>query len=111
MFVQGTPLDEQTRCVHWHSPADVVAIRFACCREYYSCFECHEEHAGHAAERWPAAQWTEDAVLCGVCRAELSIAEYLASPGSACPRCGAAFNEGCRLHRHLYFETAPMGAG
>ncbi|NYF23235.1 putative CHY-type Zn-finger protein [Sporosarcina sp. JAI121] len=23
---------------------------------------------------------------------------------SACPECSAAFNPGCSLHRHLYFE-------
>jgi uncharacterized CHY-type Zn-finger protein len=43
-------------------------------------------------------------VLCGVCRTELTIDTYLAA--DVCPHCGSGFNERCRLHTHLYFETA-----
>lgn len=100
--VLGPTIDEQTRCVHYHRDVDVVAIRFACCGEFYPCHACHEAAAGHPARTWPAGSLAEKAILCGVCRSELAVSEYLGAP--ACPRCGARFNERCSLHRHLYFD-------
>ena len=107
--VLGPTVDDETRCVHWHGATDVVAMRFACCDAYYPCFECHTEAAGHDAVRWPVARFDEPAVLCGVCRAELSAAEYQtvsAAPAPACPHCAALFNPGCSLHAHLYFDSS-----
>ncbi|MDN4616285.1 CHY zinc finger protein [Leifsonia sp. F6_8S_P_1B] len=101
--VLGPVVDDQTRCIHYRSALDVVAIRFACCGEYYPCHLCHEEAAGHPATPWPLDARGERAVLCGVCRTELTIADYLTA--TACPACGAAFNPGCNLHTHLYFEV------
>ncbi|MGN8026832.1 CHY zinc finger protein [Microbacterium sp. 22242] len=102
--VRGRVVDEQTRCVHYRTELDIVAIRFACCGEYYPCHLCHEETAGHAAQRWPGDARATKAVLCGACGAELSIAEYVAT--TSCPCCSAAFNPGCALHEHLYFAPA-----
>ncbi|MGO4536014.1 CHY zinc finger protein [Leifsonia sp. 2MCAF36] len=99
--VLGPVVDDETRCIHYRSALDVVAIRFACCGEYYPCHLCHAEAAGHPAERWPLADRDREAVLCGVCGDQLTIAEYLET--DSCPRCGAAFNPGCRLHTDLYF--------
>ena len=101
-MVAGVDLDAQTRCVHYHSSLDVVAIRMACCRRYYACKECHDALADHPLEAWPRAQWDERAILCGVCRQELTVREYL-DCGSTCPRCAAAFNPGCRNHYRFYF--------
>ena len=101
--VLGPVVDDETRCIHYRSPLDVVAIRFACCGEYYPCHLCHAEAAGHPARQWPIAERDREAVLCGVCGHELTIAEYLAA--DACPRCTAPFNPGCHLHTHLYFEV------
>ena len=101
--VLGPVVDDETRCIHYRSPLDVVAIRFACCGEYYPCHLCHAETAGHPARQWPLEQREEHAVLCGVCGDELTISEYLAADD--CPRCGAAFNPGCHLHTHLYFDV------
>lgn len=95
-----------TRCVHYRSPVDIIAIRFACCGEYYPCHRCHEEAAGHSARVWPLGSRAEKAVLCGACGEELSITDYLAT--TSCPQCGAPFNERCALHAHLYFETDPQ---
>lgn len=100
--MKGSPVDEQSRCVHYAGPTDVVAIRFFCCREYYPCHLCHSESAGHPAAQWPVDARGERALLCGVCDTELTIDEYFAV--TTCPTCGAEFNEGCRLHRHLYFD-------
>ena len=108
--VHGRGVDEQTRCAHWHGPSDVIAIRFRCCGRYYACFECHSELESHDAQRWPAAGFSEAAVLCGVCRTELTISAYL-DGGYACPSCGAAFNPGCSKHHHLYFEVAAAADG
>ena len=102
--VRGLDLDPQTRCAHWHSELDVIAIKMRCCGTYYACRECHDELAGHPAEVWPRAQWDEAAILCGACRSELSVQAYLACE-NRCPSCGAGFNPGCRKHKHLYFET------
>lgn len=107
--VAGRPVDEQTRCVHWNSPLDVVAIEFACCRRLFPCRECHDETADHPAATWPAGSDGVAAVLCGVCRTRMTIGAYLAC-GDRCPTCGAGFNPGCRLHHHRYFD-ATAGAG
>ncbi|HEX7348092.1 MAG TPA: CHY zinc finger protein [Rhodanobacteraceae bacterium] len=104
IIVQGATLVHQTRCVHYASPLDVVAIKFACCGEYYACYRCHAEAADHPAQRWPASAFDTRAVLCGVCRREMTIAEYLAC-NAQCPSCGAHFNPGCHRHHHLYFES------
>jgi uncharacterized CHY-type Zn-finger protein len=103
--VFGLGLDPQTRCAHWRGPLDVIAIRMRCCGDYYACRDCHDALAGHAAAVWPQADWGERAVLCGVCGGEFTVRQYLACE-NRCPACGAPFNPGCRLHRHLYFETA-----
>ena len=104
--VQGIDLDPNTRCLHYHGPADVIAIKMRCCQTYYACIECHAALAGHPTEAWPRNEWHEKAALCGVCGGELSVGEYLDS-GNRCPLCEARFNPGCRNHYHLYFEMPP----
>jgi uncharacterized CHY-type Zn-finger protein len=103
--VYGLELDSETRCRHWRSNLDVVAIRLKCCGLYYACKDCHEALAGHPLEAWPQSEWDAKAVLCGACGTEMSIREYLAC-SDACPSCGAPFNPGCRRHRHFYFAEA-----
>ena len=102
--VFGKPVDNQTRCVHWHSELDVIAIKFKCCEKYYPCFSCHEEEADHTHQVWPKKEFDQKAILCGVCGTELSIKDYMNS-NNTCPNCQAAFNPGCSKHYHLYFET------
>ena len=101
--IYGKPVDEQTRCEHWHSPFDVIAIKFKCCARYFPCYQCHEETAGHRAEVWDKAEWDEKAILCGVCKTVLTITEYMDS-ANCCPKCNAPFNPNCSKHYHLYFE-------
>ncbi|MFC7430781.1 MULTISPECIES: CHY zinc finger protein [unclassified Agrococcus] len=107
--VLGRPIDDETRCVHWSSPLDVVAIRLACCDAFFPCHACHAETADHAASRWPEDARDERAVLCGVCGHRLTIDEY--GTAASCPACRAPFNPGCALHWHLYFEGPPPAAG
>lgn len=101
--VKGVDVTALTQCAHWHSPRDIIAIRHKCCGEYYACISCHEEVAGHVSSTWPRAERDTKAVLCGKCRHELTIEEYL-SCVSICPGCQAEFNPGCSNHYHLYFE-------
>jgi uncharacterized CHY-type Zn-finger protein len=101
--VRGVDLDPNTRCAHYRSTADVIAIKMRCCQTYFSCFDCHKTLADHPPEVWPRAEWSSKAVLCGVCATEMTVVEYMDS-GNRCPKCTAAFNPGCRNHYHLYFE-------
>lgn len=102
-LVHGVDLDAQTRCAHWHSALDIVAIKMRCCGVYYACKDCHNTLAEHDAAVWPRAEWNEKAVLCGACGIELSVRQYL-DCGNVCPACSAGFNPGCRNHYHFYFE-------
>ncbi|WP_081658295.1 CHY zinc finger protein [Pontibacillus halophilus] len=102
-IVKGALIDNETRCRHYHGETDVIAIKFYCCGTYYPCHQCHDEHASHESKVWPKEQFNDKAILCGVCKYELSIHEYIQS-GSHCPRCEASFNPGCRTHYHYYFE-------
>jgi uncharacterized CHY-type Zn-finger protein len=102
--IKGKTVDSAGRCEHWHSELDIIAIKFACCESFYACFECHKEKAEHPAQRWPKAKFsTEKAIMCGVCKHEMTIQTYQES-GSQCPGCGAPFNPRCSLHWPLYFE-------
>jgi uncharacterized CHY-type Zn-finger protein len=99
----GVDVDPQTRCAHYHSERDIVAIKFKCCGDWFSCHQCHADLADHVASVWPSPQFDELVVLCGACGHQLSIREYLDCE-SVCPRCRRQFNVGCAKHHHLYFE-------
>jgi uncharacterized CHY-type Zn-finger protein len=101
--INGVDVDPETRCAHYRDKRDIIAIRFKCCGNWFPCYQCHAELAGHAAVVWPKEELSEFAVLCGACGLELSIREYLECD-SACPQCGRQFNPGCARHCHLYFE-------
>jgi uncharacterized CHY-type Zn-finger protein len=101
--LMGFPVDGQTRCKHYHSPLDIIAIKFRCCGQYYPCHSCHVETAGHTSVKWGRDEQDAKAVLCGGCGYEMSIREYLGCHHH-CPRCRSAFNPGCSNHYHLYFE-------
>jgi uncharacterized CHY-type Zn-finger protein len=103
--VHGVGIDAETRCAHWHGPTDVIALRMKCCGRWYPCFDCHAELVEHPPEVWPLAERDAGAVLCGACGAVLGIDAYLGCE-STCPECTAAFNPGCALHHHLYFESS-----
>jgi uncharacterized CHY-type Zn-finger protein/RimJ/RimL family protein N-acetyltransferase len=103
-LVHGIDVGDETRCAHWRSALDVVAIKMKCCAIYYACKDCHDALAGHVAEVWPRAEWAEPAVLCGVCGYEMSVRIYL-DCANVCPACAAPFNPGCRNHYHYYFES------
>ena len=101
--VYGIEVDSETRCNHYRTNVDIIAIRFACCDRFYPCFECHSETSDHAAIAWPKRRFGEPVVLCGACGHLLSVLEYLAAE-HVCPQCHSNFNPGCLNHRRLYFE-------
>ena len=100
--VKGIDVDEETRCFHYHSAIDRIAIKFYCCGDYFPCFECHQAAGCGNHQVWPKENFDQKAVLCGSCGYELTVEEYLHC-ASSCPNCSAAFNPGCSLHKHLYF--------
>ena len=102
--INGVDVDSQTRCAHYNSNVDIIAIKFKCCEQWFPCFECHAKFTKHPPEVWAVSQYDTPAVLCGGCGHQLSVAEYLGCD-SVCPKCRRAFNPGCASHRHLYFES------
>ena len=103
IIIKGKTVDDQTRCVHYHSPLDIIAIKFKCCNAYYSCYYCHQEETDHPAELWKKNEHTTKAILCGICKQEITIEQYLKSD-NICPSCESKFNPNCAHHYHLYFE-------
>ncbi|PKR78779.1 hypothetical protein CEY16_03220 [Halalkalibacillus sediminis] len=101
--VKGKIIDQHTRCAHYHSELDIIAIRFKCCDTYYPCYYCHEEEADHSIDKWNEEDLNEKAILCGTCGEELTISSYLKDP-TKCHQCGTSFNPNCQLHHHLYFN-------
>lgn len=104
LTIKGIGMDAETRCSHYHSSIDRIAIKFYCCGIYYPCFECHAAAGCGKPAVWPKELFGAKAVLCGTCRHELTVQEYLEC-ASVCPNCSAPFNPGCSLHKHLYFEV------
>ena len=101
--VKGTNVEAQTRCAHYRSELDIIAIKFRCCGNWFPCFECHAENTNHSPEVWKADEFETKAILCGNCGRQLTISEYFECD-SVCPQCRAAFNPKCANHYHLYFE-------
>ncbi|CAN5321311.1 CHY zinc finger protein [soil metagenome] len=102
--VNGVDIDPQTRCVHYHSDLDIIAIKFKCCGDWYPCIDCHTTVAGHEADTWKATERDAVTVLCGHCGRQLTTNEYT-NCDSTCPACSSGFNPGCLRHLHLYFNV------
>lgn len=102
MQIYGKLIDDETRCVHYHSEKDIVALQCATCRKFYPCYQCHNEAENHRFHVWQSNQFHENAVYCGHCRSTLSIHSYLNT--TKCPQCHHSFNPNCAKHYHLYFQ-------
>lgn len=101
--VYGKTVDEHTRCVHYSTELDIIAIRFACCKKYYPCHLCHGETADHTGQQWPREKWDQNAILCGMCWSQLTVESYRSA--DSCPECAAPFNPRCAAHSSYYFEV------
>lgn len=102
--VIGLNVDEETRCAHYHSDRDIVAIKFKCCGDWFPCYECHAELVGHTAVVWAKEEFDTLAILCGACGHQLTVREYL-DCDSVCLQCRRQFNPGCADHLHFYFAA------
>jgi len=100
--VYGQVIDGDTRCKHYHSPRDIVAIKFRCCKKYYPCYQCHNEAENHKISIWGKEDYETRVILCGVCQYQLTIYEY--KNVARCPQCESELNPYCSQHFHLYFE-------
>ena len=43
VFGVGVDQRSESRCDHWHSELDIVAIKFPCCGKFYACRSYHDE--------------------------------------------------------------------
>lgn len=102
LMVKGKVIDNQTRCSHYHTDLDIIAIKFKCCDTYYPCYSCHAETTDHKALTWEVSERDEKAILCGVCGHQLTVQEYMDS-NNTCPLCQSSFNPNCKKHYDLYF--------
>lgn len=102
-LVNGKLIDSETRCAHYNSPLDIIAIKMKCCIQYYACIDCHNELETHEVIIWSKNEFDTKAILCGACKAELTINEYLACDNT-CPNCKSLFNPKCSNHYHYYFD-------
>jgi len=103
IFVKGAQ-DQETRCKHYDTENDRIAIKFYCCRQFYACYKCHMEFGCGRALVWPRKYFHIKAILCGSCGHQLTINDYLTS-SNYCPLCLHPFNPRCFSHHHLYFEA------
>ncbi len=103
IIVKGKVIDNQTRCSHYHTDLDIIALKFKCCNTYYPCYSCHAEDTDHQATTWEIVERDHKAILCGVCGNELTINEYMGS-NNICPNCQSLFNPNCKKHYDLYFK-------
>ncbi|WP_435361025.1 CHY zinc finger protein [Haloarchaeobius sp. DFWS5] len=101
--VFGVEVDPETRCAHYDTELDVVALRFDCCDRFFPCFQCHAAVADHEASVVPRDECGTVSVLCGRCGHLLTVSEYL-DCDSTCSDCGGDFNPGCARHADRYFE-------
>lgn len=110
--IEGQLIDDQSRCVHWHSELDVIAIRFKCCDKYYACYSCHNSLEDHTIEKFSLTKDAlEPLILCGICKQKMSFDEYQGAFSGwdscndlRCPFCTAKFNPGCKFHYDIYFD-------
>lgn len=103
--LKGKLIDNQTRCVHWNSELDIIALKFKCCNTFYPCISCHSETTDHEIQRYNVNS-NEKVVLCGNCNSLLTFYEYISIQNPLqCPKCSALFNPGCKNHYDLYFSN------
>ncbi|KAK6205296.1 uncharacterized protein RJT21DRAFT_14676 [Scheffersomyces amazonensis] len=116
VVLRGQLVDKHTRCQHYHSKLDIIAIKYKCCREYYPCFKCHQELAEHKSEIFNKFELysssPEKVILCGNCYSELTFKEYSGTKTvesdsceiQHCIQCKSLFNPKCSLHYDIYFD-------
>ena len=100
--VLGLKMDKETRCLHYHSPLDIVALKCFSCQTYAACYQCHDALSDHSFAPYPSSRSKDKVLLCGACQTEMTISLYRTSP--SCPSCHKPFNPACKNHDHIYFK-------
>ena len=98
----GLLVDDESRCVHYHSVKDIVSLQCYECRKYYACYQCHNAMEMHVFSPYPLALSEDQPILCGVCKRTMTFQEY--QEQIACSYCSAPFNPGCKQHYSYYFK-------
>ena len=99
---QGLLVDHESRCVHYHSDKDIVALQCYECQKYYACYQCHNKLESHVFSTYPLNLKEDRPILCGSCGKTLTYEEYTET--GTCPFCNAAFNPACQNHYSIYFR-------
>lgn len=73
---QGFLVDKQTRCIHYHSKLDIIALQCYDCKKYYACYWCHDSLENHIFEPYPLSLIQDKPILCGVCLKLLTYKQY-----------------------------------
>ncbi|KAL3230727.1 Helper of Tim protein 13 [Nakaseomyces bracarensis] len=104
--LKGKIVDKHTRCEHWNTDLDIIALKFKCCDTFYPCISCHRETTDHEIQKYDINS-DEKVILCGNCNSLLTFHEYTSKTNPLqCPKCSALFNPGCKNHYGLYFDNA-----
>ena len=98
----GLLVDDESRCVHYHSDKDIVALQCNECQKYYACYQCHNALEDHTFSPYPLRLKQNKPILCGSCKTTLTYEEY--TEKGNCPHCKAAFNPACQSHHLYYFK-------
>ncbi|EFA24667.1 CHY zinc finger [Streptococcus sp. M143] len=98
----GLLVDDESRCVHYHSVKDIVSLQCYECKKYYACYQCHNSMETHVFSPYPLALTEDQPILCGACKRTMTFQEY--QKQIACPYCSAPFNPGCKQHHSFYFK-------
>ncbi|AAV62269.1 unknown protein [Streptococcus thermophilus CNRZ1066] len=47
--IYGLLVDNESRCQHYHTELDIVALKCFDCLKYYACYQCHDSLEEHIA--------------------------------------------------------------
>ena len=100
--IYGLLVDNESRCQHYHTELDIVALKCFGCLKYYACYQCHDSLEEHIAFELILVISSRTRSLCGVYQHEMVIDEY--QEAIVCPNCHSAFNLACSKHYDIYFE-------
>lgn len=99
VMIYGDLIDKETRCIDYHGPTDIVALKCFACQKYYPCFLCHNRHETHNFQAYPEKLKKDKVVFCGSCQRELY------KEKGTCPFCHHLFNPNCKVHYNHYFRN------
>lgn len=75
--VYGLLIDIEICCCYYFIEEDIIVIKFKCCNKYYLCYKCYNEFEKYVIKCWFEFLFNEKVILCGVCKYELIINEYM----------------------------------